>query len=77
MVAYPLTYRANMRAQMGIYAQDQWTLSRLTVNAGLRFDYQNSYVPAQHLPAGPYIGERNFDEVTACRAGRTGRRAAA
>ncbi len=64
MVAYPLTYRANMRAQMGIYAQDQWTLSRLTVNAGLRFDYQNSYVPAQHLPAGPYIGERNFDEVT-------------
>ena len=64
MVAYPLTYRANMRAQMGIYAQDQWTLSRLTVNAGLRFDYQNSYVPAQHLPAGPYIGERNFDPVT-------------
>ena len=53
-----------MRAQMGVYAQDQWTLSRITVNAGLRFDYQNSYVPAQHLPAGPFVGERNFDEVT-------------
>jgi hypothetical protein len=63
MVAYPLTYRSNMRAQMGAYAQDQWTLSRITVNAGLRFDYQNSYVPEQHLPVGPYIGERNFGEV--------------
>ena len=64
MVTYPLTFRANMRAQMGLYAQDQWTLSRMTVNVGLRFDYQNSYVPEQHLPAGPFIGERNFDEVT-------------
>src|SRR4029453_8081572 len=35
-----------------------------TVNLGLRYDYQNSYVPQQHLPAGPFVGERNFDEVT-------------
>ncbi len=63
LVAYPLTYQANMRAQMGVYAQDQWTLSRLTFNLGLRYDYQSSYIPEQHLPAGPYIGERNFAEV--------------
>ena len=48
MVAYPLTYSANMRAQMGLYAQDQWTLNRFTLNLGLRYDYQNSYVPEQH-----------------------------
>jgi hypothetical protein len=64
MVTYPLTYSANMRAQMGIYAQDQWTLNRFTLNLGLRYDYQNSYVPDQHLPAGPFTGERNFEEVT-------------
>ena len=63
MVAYPLTYVANMRAQMGLYAQDQWTLNRLTLNLGLRYDYQNSFIPEQHLPAGPFIGERNFGEV--------------
>ena len=33
----------------GFYAQDQWTLQRLTLTYGLRFDYFNGYVPAQHV----------------------------
>jgi hypothetical protein len=52
-----------MRAQLGAYVQDQWTLNRFTMNLGLRYDYQNSFIPEQHLPAGRYIGERNFDQV--------------
>jgi len=38
---------------LGLYAQDQWTIKRLTLNYGLRFDYLRGYVPAQQLPAGP------------------------
>ena len=29
--------------------QDQWTLRRLTLNLGLRYDYFNAYVPEQSL----------------------------
>jgi hypothetical protein len=52
-----------MNALMGIYAQDQWTLKRLTLSGGLRFDYENASVPAQHLDAGAYVPARDFDEV--------------
>ena len=27
--------------ELGLYAQDQWTIKRLTLNYGLRFDYFN------------------------------------
>jgi hypothetical protein len=62
--AYPLLFHESMNALLGVYAQDQWTMNRLTLNGGVRFDYENASVPAQHLEAGPYIGVRDFAEVT-------------
>jgi hypothetical protein len=62
--AYPLLFHESMNALVGVYAQDQWTMNRLTLNGGVRFDYENASVPAQHLEAGPYIGVRDFPEVT-------------
>lgn len=45
---------------VGVYAQDQWTIDRLTLNLGVRYDHINAYVPAQSHP-GPlaerYLGE--------------------
>ena len=41
------------------YAQDQWTLKRLTVNAGLRFDYQYEWVPEQVSGPGPFVPFRD------------------
>ena len=35
---------------MGVYAQAQWTIKRLTLNLGLRFDYLNAEAPATTLP---------------------------
>ena len=32
-----------LKADMGIYVQDRWTIGRLTTNLGLRYDYFNSY----------------------------------
>ena len=47
------------------YAQDQWNLARLTLSYGVRFEYFNGYVPAQHVAATPngWVPERNFAEV--------------
>ena len=37
----------NEARNYGLYAQEQWTLDRLTVNAGIRFDYINNSYPDQ------------------------------
>ena len=38
--------QSRTKADLGLFAQDQWTIKRLTLNYGLRFDYFNGYVPA-------------------------------
>src|SRR5262245_14314798 len=49
----------------GFYVQDQWNVNRLTLTYGVRYEYFNGYVPAQHLNATPngWVPERNFGEV--------------
>ncbi|PYR29499.1 MAG: hypothetical protein DMF92_11595 [Acidobacteria bacterium] len=51
------------KAVLGIYAQDQWTLHRLTLNLGVRYDYLNAYIPAQDVPATRWLPARRFDPV--------------
>jgi len=53
-----------LNQDFGIYAQDSWTLKRLTLNAGLRYEKLNAQVLQGTSPAGRFIGERNFAEVT-------------
>jgi hypothetical protein len=47
----------------GLFAQDQWTIARLTVNAGLRFDYQNGSVPTQTSGPGPFVPFQTWPTV--------------
>jgi len=42
--------------ELGIFAQDQWRIDRLTLTLGLRFDYLNGSVPTQ-----PYPGESEVE----------------
>ena len=39
---------------LGLYAQDQWTIKRLTVNAGARFDYHHESIPEQTSGPGRF-----------------------
>jgi hypothetical protein len=41
----PYTDRSGDFRRYGIFAQDQWTIKRLTVNGGIRFDAHNGSVP--------------------------------
>ncbi|HEV2986446.1 MAG TPA: TonB-dependent receptor [Vicinamibacterales bacterium] len=59
----PLYLLDNLNAEFGLFAQDQWTVKRLTVNVGGRFDYLNASVPAQNLPPAQFVGARNFAPV--------------
>jgi len=61
--AFPYFERAREKAELGIYVQDRWSVDRLTMNLGLRFDYVNMYVPAQQLAGGPFVPARDFPAV--------------
>ena len=61
--ATPLLDEERLKASLGLYAQDQWTIKRLTLNLGLRFDYLNAGVPETNLPAGVFVPARRFDAI--------------
>ena len=43
--ATPTLTENNVPANLGLYAQDQWTIDRLTLNLGVRWDYFNAGYP--------------------------------
>jgi hypothetical protein len=58
--AIPYHTLSKVRADLGLYAQDKWTIQRLTLNLGVRFDYFNHYFPEQQLGPGPWVPDRNL-----------------
>jgi hypothetical protein len=64
LYAAPLIRHERQKLNLGLYAQDQWTIRRLTLNMGVRFDYLNAFVPEQSVPAGRFVPARAFGEVT-------------
>ena len=59
----PIRSHEFLNADLGIFAQDSWTLRRLTLNAGVRFEYFNGKIEAQDIAAGRFAPNRHFDEV--------------
>lgn len=55
----PSFYTTNA-TELGIYVQDQWSIDRLTLNLGIRYQTHNGRVPAHNLPAVQFVPERNF-----------------
>ena len=45
---------------LGIFAQDSWTIKRLTMNLGVRLDNFDSMIEATSMEAGRFAGERFF-----------------
>jgi hypothetical protein len=63
--ATPYTNYEKGGAELGIFAQDQWTLKRLTLNYGLRFSYYNASVPPVSAPATPFVPfTRSFGQIS-------------
>jgi hypothetical protein len=56
----PANYYTNVKYNLGVFAQDQWTLNRLTLNLGARLDMLNAYSPASTRPASFYFPETSF-----------------
>ncbi len=52
-----------LNADFGLFGQDAWTLSRLTLNVGARYDYFNAEVPSLSAPASQWVGVRERPAV--------------
>ena len=59
----PTFNREVMFPNIGIYAQDQWTIDRLTLNLGVRFDSLNAHTLADTLEASRWLGAFSYDRV--------------
>jgi hypothetical protein len=59
----PWLYRTLVKADMGLYGQDQWKLNRLTLDLGVRYDYFHGAADPTSLPATRWVQARNFPGV--------------
>jgi hypothetical protein len=57
----PLDQREGIKADIGIYAQDKWTIKNATINLGVRFDWFRGEVLDEDLPAGRWNPAAHFD----------------
>ena len=59
----PLRYKDALLGDLGIYLQDTWTMDRLTLNGGLRYEVLRHEVSDQESGAGRFIGARRFSAI--------------
>lgn len=49
--------------EAAFFLQDQWTVKRLTINPGIRFDWFHPWVGAQDAAANPWVPARQFAAI--------------
>jgi hypothetical protein len=59
----PARLHDRMNADLGLYIQDSWTLRRLTINPGFRWEYFNSSIEPMAVEPGRFVPARSFSEV--------------
>jgi hypothetical protein len=52
--------RTSIPAEMGVFVQDKWTVNRLTLTGGLRFDYFKTIFREMRLGPSPNVPNRDF-----------------
>jgi len=59
----PVHGQENLNADLGLYVQDSWTLGRLTVTPGVRFEHFNTSISLESVGAGRFVPARTFPSV--------------
>jgi hypothetical protein len=58
--AVPYRLTGTFTSDGGIFAQDKWTIDRLTLGFGVRYDFISIAYPEQHLGPGPLVPGRDL-----------------
>ncbi len=59
----PLEVQEYLDANLGVYAQDSWKLTKLTVNFGLRFDHVKQHIDGQGAQNGRFASSPAYDDI--------------
>lgn len=60
----PVNFEDDLKADLGLFAQDSWTIDRLTLNYGARWEYFASGVAAESSGIGRFVAtERKFGPI--------------
>jgi hypothetical protein len=59
----PVEHFDLLHADAAFYAQDAWTLDRLTINYGARLEHFSSGIPVETSPAGRFTAARTFGPI--------------
>ena len=59
----PVRFEDDLKADIGIYGQDSWTVNRLTLNYGARWEYFASGIPEEVSTAGRFASARTFGPI--------------
>jgi hypothetical protein len=60
----PISRNPQLKANIGIYAQDQWAKGKFTFNYGIRWEYLKEEIPAQDRLAGRFAPAQHYDAIT-------------
>ncbi|MGC4083962.1 MAG: carboxypeptidase regulatory-like domain-containing protein [Vicinamibacterales bacterium] len=58
-----MKYGERLNYDVGIFVQDSWTMKRLTVTGGIRYEWLNAQVEPAETIAGRFVPARKFDAV--------------
>ena len=59
----PVRFTDNLHADVGIYGQDSWTMNRLTLNYGARWEYFSSGTSEATATPGRFTAQRTFPAI--------------
>jgi hypothetical protein len=59
----PFHWLTRVNADLGIYAQDTWSIKRLSISPGVRLEHFNSSQQETSAPAGRFVGSRFVERV--------------
>ncbi|HWE51542.1 MAG TPA: carboxypeptidase regulatory-like domain-containing protein [Bryobacteraceae bacterium] len=65
LLAYnlPINNNAHLDADLGAYGMDTWKFKRLSLTAGLRFEYLSANIDPENAPAGRFVSARSVPNV--------------
>jgi len=58
--AFPITLLSGVDHDMGVFAQDRWSVRGLTLTAGVRYDYYTNSYPEQQIGPALFAPARNI-----------------
>src|SRR6266705_3181584 len=59
----PTVSKTYLNADFGLYAMDTWHFKRLSITAGLRWEYLSAKIEPESAPAGRFVPARSFGQV--------------